>query len=118
MFVPATVPIAKVPFPFVSSHSRRDDRPWSPQIFPFTRMSLSALLQQLRHQSRPPRLVIGADAGSVVPVEVLVEEQVVAEVRVALHLLRLAEGRTVAIRILEEDRGEPSRDLCRDLRER
>src|SRR5437016_2764213 len=129
--------MANPPVPFVSSHSRREDRAWSRQTprptvkggnglasiegstrEGKTRMSLSALLEQLRHQARPSGLVVGADARPVVAVEVLVEEEVVAEVWVALQLLRLPERRTASVFIAQEDRGESSGDLRRDLGER
>src|SRR5581483_5580762 len=48
---------------------------------------LAALLEELGHQRRPARLVARADPGAVVPVEVLVEEDQVPPVRIALELL-------------------------------
>src|SRR5205823_4438469 len=110
--------MAKPPAPFVSSHSRRDERAWSRKIFRFTRISLSGLLEQLRDQPRPARLVIRAHTRAVVAVEVLVEEQVVAEVRIALQLLRLAERRPAAVSIAQEEGGKPPRDLRGHLRQR
>src|SRR5262245_53472399 len=44
---------------------------------------LPALLEQFRHQPRPAGLMAGADAGASVAVEVLVEEDQVAPVRIA-----------------------------------
>src|SRR2546421_887849 len=110
--------MAKPPAPFVSSHSRRDERAWSWQIFWFTRISFSALLEELRDQPRPSRLVVRAHARAVVAVEVLVEQEVVAEVRIALQLLGLAEGRPAAVLIEKEDGGEAAGDLGRHLSER
>src|SRR4051812_5010309 len=129
--------MANPPVPLVSSHSSREDCSWSRQTGRptvtggkgrasiegktaegRTRMSLSALLEQFRHQAGPPGLVVGADARSVVAVEVLVEEEAVAEVRIALHLLRLAERGAAPVSVAQEDRGEPARDLRRDLGQR
>ena len=45
---------------------------------------LRRLTDQRRHQAGPAGLVAGAQAGAVVAVEVLVEEEVVAEVRIVL----------------------------------
>ena len=41
----------------------------------FTSAILAALLQQICHQTSPARLVIGTEAGSIVAVEVFVEQQ-------------------------------------------
>jgi hypothetical protein len=60
--------------------------------------SLAALLQQLGHQARPARLMAGADAGAVVAVEVLVERDEAAPVRVALEDLRSAVDRAAPVR--------------------
>ena len=59
----------------------------------------------------------GAQARAVVPVEVLVEENVVAPVRVGLECLRAPVDRTLAAGITQEDAGQALRDLPGDLEE-
>src|SRR5512145_334175 len=75
------------------------------------RDSLAALLQQLGDERRPPRLVAGPDASTVVPVKVLVEQEQIPPVRVVLEGLRPAEDRSAAVGVPEEDPGEPARQL-------
>src|SRR5262245_7275453 len=58
-------------------------------------------LDQLRHHSRPPRLVSRAQSRPVVPVEVLVEQDVVTPVRAGRDALTgsaVAHRPTIAIR--------------------
>src|SRR5262245_21364906 len=64
---------------------------------------LPTLLQQLSDQRRPACLMARPDAGSVVAVEVFVERNVVAEVRIGLEFFRPAEHRTVAGCVAQED---------------
>jgi len=71
------------------------------------RSSLAALLEQFGHEPRPARLVARADAGAVVAVEVLVEEEQVAPVGIALELFSAAVDRPAAIRVAQEDTREP-----------
>ena len=68
-------------------------------------------LRKHGHQRRPSGLVAGAEAGAVVAVEVLVERNVVAPVRVLLELLRAAEHRPPAALVAQEDALQTSRDL-------
>src|SRR5512135_944739 len=79
---------------------------------------LPALLDELRDEARPARLVARADAGAVVAVEVLVEEHVVAEVRVRLEPLVAAEDRAPPAGILQEDPVQAPRDFPRDVPQR
>src|SRR5207237_9117420 len=79
---------------------------------------VAALLDQFRDESRPSRLVAGTDPGAVVAVEVLVEEQVIPELRVGLELFGAAEDRTTAAFVPQEDPSEPSREIGRHLPER
>src|SRR5207249_9209046 len=72
---------------------------------------LAALLEELGDEAGPARLVARADAGAVVAVEVLVEQNDVAPVRVALELLRGAEDRPAAVFAAQEDPREAPRDL-------
>src|SRR4029453_16484566 len=60
-------------------------------------------LPQLGDQGRPAGLVTGADASSVVAVEVLVEEQQIAPVRVGLEFLSAAVDGTATIGVPQED---------------
>src|SRR5438876_7276154 len=72
---------------------------------------LAALLEELGDEAGPARLVARADAGAVVAVEVLVEQNHVAPVRVALELLRVAVDRPAAVLAAPEDPREPSGEL-------
>src|SRR6478609_8743632 len=71
-------------------------------------------LNQRRDRARPSRLVAGAQACAVVAVEILVEEKVVAPVRVFLERLRAAVDRPSPGRVLEEDPGEAVGDFLGD----
>jgi len=51
------------------------------------RIEKSKELDYFRHDTGPARLVAGAKAGAVVAVEILVEQDMVAPVRVVLELL-------------------------------
>src|SRR5690348_8886423 len=59
-------------------------------------------VQDPRDDSGPARLVTRPEPGAVVAVEVLVEEQVIAPVRVVLELLRSAEHRAAAVLVAQE----------------
>src|SRR5687768_7169927 len=72
-------------------------------------------LEQLGDEARPAGLVRSTDAAAGVAVEVLVEEHVVAEMRVVLHLRVVAEDRPPAAPVLEEDVAEPVAQLAGDL---
>ena len=65
------------------------------------------LLDQFCNQSRPSSLVAGADAGTVVAVEVFVKQDQVAPVRIVLEFFRAAENRSSLIRIAQEDARQP-----------
>ena len=60
-------------------------------------------LDQRRHDSGPPGLMAGPRAGTVVAVEVLVEEQVVLPVRIGLEDFRPAEDGALAFGVGKED---------------
>src|SRR5436853_599740 len=75
------------------------------------RTSLSRLLEQLGDEARPARLVTGADAGAVVAVEVLVEEDQVAPVRVSGEALDVAVDRAPAPLVAQEDPRQSARQL-------
>src|SRR5262245_5203871 len=57
------------------------------------------LLNQLRHQTGPARLVIGAETATAVAVEILVEEHQITPVLVGLELLDFAVDRTAPITV-------------------
>src|SRR6516164_854966 len=59
----------------------------------------------------PAGLVAGAEAGSVVTVEILVEQEAVAPVRVFLELEGPSKDRATALRVCHKDVPEPARDL-------
>ena len=71
-------------------------------------LDASEEVEDARDEARPPRLVAGAEAGAVVAVEVLVEEDQVAPVRVPLELLRPAVNGSPAALVLEEDVRQPA----------
>src|SRR6266540_6872214 len=82
------------------------------------RMLLATLLQELGDQAGPAGLVAGADAGPAVAVEVLVEQDQVAPVGIALEQLEGAVDRPASVTAAQEDAGEAPRQLGRDLPQR
>jgi hypothetical protein len=68
-----------------------------------TRESPVVLLDQFCDQSGPTRLVARADAGAVVAVEVFVEWDQIAPVRVVLEFFRAAENRSSLIHIAKKE---------------
>src|SRR4051812_38064274 len=68
-----------------------------------------------RDDPGPPGLVTGAEPGTVVPVEVLVEQQQVTPVRVLLERGGAAVYRPPPILVLEKDRFQAPSDLLRHL---
>src|SRR3982750_4095429 len=72
-------------------------------------------MHRARDDSRPSGLMAGAEPRAVVAVEVFVEQQQVAPVRVLLELCRRAVDRPAAIRVLGEDAGQPPRNLLGHL---
>ena len=79
--------------------------------------SFSTLLEQLRDERGPARLMAGSDASAVVAVEVLVEQNQIAPVRIVLERLDAAEHRTPAILVAQEDARHPARELRGHLAE-
>src|SRR5712692_10107818 len=75
----------------------------------------STLLQQLRDQAGPASLVAGTDAGAVVTMKILVEEDEILPVRVALKLLRATVDRSPTVRAVQKDARETAGEFCRDL---
>src|SRR5688500_5786124 len=73
------------------------------------------LLDDLRDQSRPAGLVVGAQARAGFAVEVFVEEEVVAEKGIGLRDLAAVEAGAAALGVGEEDAGEAAADFDGDL---
>src|SRR3954451_15201280 len=71
----------------------------------------AVVLHQRGDEAGPAGLVAGTQARAVVAVEVLVEEQVVAPVRVGFDLLGPAIDRPLAVLVPQEDPTEPVGDL-------
>src|SRR5262249_1710393 len=74
-------------------------------------------LNYLRHPPRPSRLVTRPQSCAVIAMEVFMEQNVVAPVRVGLELLGAAVDRPRAFFVTQEDAGEPVGDLLGDLEE-
>src|SRR5208337_2670472 len=81
------------------------------------RIEQSEKLDQLRNQSCPSRLVTRSEPGAVISMEILVEQDVVAPVRVGLEFLRSTVDRPPATLVAQEDAGQPVRDLLGHLEE-
>src|SRR5687768_15950899 len=75
------------------------------------------LLDELGHEAGPPGLVAGAEAGAVVAVEVLVEQDEVAPVRILLEGPAAAVHGTRAVGAAQEDPGEALGQLGRHVPE-
>src|SRR5207302_2131336 len=78
----------------------------------------SGLLQQLRHERRPPGLVARPEPRARVAVKVLVEEQAVAPVGIGLKDVVRPEDRPAPARAAQEDAREPAGQLLADLPQR
>ena len=66
-------------------------------------MMLTLLLNQLRHETRPTRLMTRANARAIIAVEVLVERDVIAPVWVILERFVSAKNGAASVRIAQED---------------
>src|SRR5690348_341192 len=65
--------------------------------------------------ARPSGLMAGTKTGAVVTVEILVEQNQIAPVRIVVELARPAVDRSLPVLILEEDRSEAPAEILRDL---
>src|SRR5258707_6277143 len=74
-------------------------------------------LDEFGHESCPAGLVTGAQPGTIVAMEVFVEVDVVAPERIVLELFRAAVDGSSAIRVAQENPGEPVRDFPADFEE-
>src|SRR5262249_13102524 len=95
----------------------RRARSWSRPHLPRGSRLLAALLEKLGHEPRPARLVAGPDARPVVPVEVLVEEEEVLPVGIAVEDLRNPEDGSAPVGPGQEDAGEAPREIRAHLPE-
>src|SRR6516225_1756497 len=68
-----------------------------------------------RDDAGPAGLMAGTDAGSIVAVEVLVEQYRIVPVRILLELPRSPVDRPSAFLVAQEDAGQPPRDFLGDL---
>src|SRR5579872_1159548 len=78
----------------------------------------SSLLKQICDQSCPARLVAGTDTCAVITVEVLVEQQEVAPVRVILKCFNAAMNRPQPIFVAQENARQAARQFFRYLVQR
>src|SRR6185437_16340999 len=101
--------------PLVTSHSRVSAARRSPQISrpKWTTEEtacgtlFSALLDQLCDEASPSSLVIGADPGAVVAMEILVKEDQILPVGVRLEKFEAAGDRAAAVFAANEDMNKP-----------
>ncbi len=77
----------------------------------------AAKLDEFGNESGPTGLMTGAEPGTVVTVEVFIEEDVVAPERIALEFFRAAVDGPSTLRVAQEDPSEPVRDFLADLEE-
>ncbi len=77
----------------------------------------TTLLNQLRDKPGPPCLVAGTQPGPVIAVEVLVEEDMVAEMRILLEQLYIAVDRPPPCFVPREQPRQELREMPRDFPE-
>ena len=77
--------------------------------------TLGARLEKQRDQTGPSGLMGRADAASAITVEILIKQDVVAEVGVPLLDAAVAEHRSVPVSAAEKETGQPVRQLLGDL---
>src|SRR5215204_4738795 len=75
----------------------------------------SALLQEFGHQTGPARLMIRADTGSIVAVEVLVKQNQIAPMWIVLVPWIVAMHGPMPVLGAQKDSGQPSRNFRRNL---
>src|SRR6516225_10446188 len=79
------------------------------------RVELTKNLDKQGDNTGPTRLVTGPDAGAIVAMEVLVEQEIVPPVRISLEFSGAAKNRPAAAPVLQEDAGQAIGDLVRHL---
>ena len=82
------------------------------------RLVLANLLEELGDEGRPPGLVRRSKSGARIAMKILVKEEQIAEMRVALELLDGTVKGTASVRIRSENGDQPARKVARDLPER
>ena len=80
--------------------------------------SLPRLLNQLRHESSPACLVAGANSGAVIPVKVLIKQEMVPPLGILLEERFAAEDWPPAFAIAKKNADQPLRKLSCHLPER
>ena len=78
-------------------------------------MIFPLLLNQLRYQTRPTRLMTRTNPRAVVTMEILVKWNVIAPVRVILECFICTEYRSASVRVTQEDIDHPLRKVVRNL---
>jgi hypothetical protein len=73
--------------------------------FNFTDSLSRCNLDGTYHESGPPSLVTSTNAGSVISVEVFVEQDEIAPVRIGLKLVGIAIHRTMSLRVTQKNFG-------------
>src|SRR5262245_51359177 len=76
------------------------------------------LADQVGDQGAPSRLVRGAETAAGVAIVIFVEQEVVLEVRIGLHLLVAAEDRSPSVAVAPEDVDQAAPQLVGDLFQR
>src|SRR5688572_30259494 len=79
------------------------------------RVDRAEVLDHRGHESGPPGLVAGTEAGAVVAVEILMEQQQIAPVGIGLERLLAAEHGAAPVRPAFPDRDHPPSDFLGDL---
>ena len=67
-----------------------------------SQLSATPLINQIRYQPRPACLVRGTKTMAIIPMEILVEKDVILEVGICLKLFVVAENGTSAVWAAEE----------------
>src|SRR5512135_2683705 len=81
------------------------------------RVEIAKQMDELPNEPRPAGLMAGPQPGAVVAVEVFMEKDIVAPLRIVLELLHAAVHRPPARRIAQKDAGQAMRQLLADFEE-
>ena len=76
---------------------------------------LAALLHELGNDAGPAGLVIGANPGARISIEVLVKENEIAPMRIGLEFLEIGEYRSAAFFVPEKGRRQAPRQFPGDI---
>ena len=80
-------------------------------------VSLTALLEKFCNEPGPPSLVIRAEASAIISVEVFVEKNQIAPMRIALKLVDTSRYRALAVFSAQENVAKPFGDFAGNLPE-